>query len=79
MFGYTNYLFFGSNGAGFYMCKNNTVKAMPFDKQKSMLFTNCFVPDDKDFCWISTNKGLFKCLLSDLVNYFESDHPEPIY
>jgi signal transduction histidine kinase len=76
---YKDYVLFGSNGAGFYMCKGDKVKAMPLDNQKSLLFTNCFVPDEKGFCWISTNKGLFKCLLSDLVNYFESDVPQPVY
>lgn len=76
---YKDYVLFGSNGAGFYMCKGDKVKAMPLDNQKSLLFTNCFVPDEKGFCWISTNKGLFKCLLSDLVNYFETDAPQPVY
>jgi len=76
---YKEYVLFGSNGAGFYMCKGNKVKAMPLDKQKSLLFTNCFVPDEAGYCWISSNKGIFKCLLSDLVHYFESDEPYPLY
>ncbi|MGG9964587.1 ATP-binding protein [Ferruginibacter sp. SUN106] len=76
---YKEYVLCGSNGAGFYMCKGNKVKAMPLDKQNSLLFTNCFVPDDKGFCWISSNKGIYKCLLSDLVNYFENEVSEPVY
>ncbi|MGC4104475.1 ATP-binding protein [Ferruginibacter sp.] len=76
---YKDYVLFGSNGAGYFMCKGDKVKAMPLDKQKSLLFTNCFAPDSAGYCWISTNKGIFKCLLSDLVNYFESEHPKPLY
>lgn len=76
---YKEYVLCGSNGAGFFMCKGDKVKAMPLDKQNSLLFTNCFAPDEKGYCWISTNKGIFKCLLSDLVNYFESDVPPPVY
>lgn len=76
---YKDYIFFGTYGSGFYIYKNNLVKAMPIDKNKYLLYTHCFVPDDNDFCWISTNRGLFKCSLPELINAFENNSGSVYY
>ena len=57
---YRDYLFFGTYGNGLYAYKNGKVKALPLDKNKYLLYTHCFVKDEENNCWISTNKGLFK-------------------
>lgn len=73
------YLFFGTYGAGYYMYKNGKVKPMPLDKNRYLLYTHCFVPDDGGFCWMSTNRGLFKAQLADLYYAFEHDVQQVYY
>jgi signal transduction histidine kinase len=68
---YKGYIFFGTYGSGFYMYKNDRIQAMPMDKSKYLLYTHCFAPDEQGYCWISTNRGLFKSSLEELINFFE--------
>ncbi len=70
---YKDYLFFGTYGNGFYVYKNGKVKAMPLDKNSYLLFAHCFIEDDYGFCWISTNRGLFKVKIEDMIAAFEND------
>lgn len=70
---YKDYIFIGSYGDGFYMWKDGKLKHMPLDKNKFLLYAHCFVPDGNGYCWISTNRGLFKASLSDLVDAFENN------
>lgn len=65
-----SYYFIGTYGAGFFIYKDGIVKPMPLDKEKYLLYTHCFIPDNKGFCWISTNRGLFKAKVSDLKRAF---------
>ncbi len=76
---YKDYVFIGTYGKGFYIWKNGKLKAMPVDKNKFLLYTHCFVPDQYGFCWISTNRGLFKAQLSDLLTAFDTDTPQLYY
>jgi len=70
---YKDYLFFGTYGSGFYLYKNGQIKSMPLDKNKYLLYAHCFVPDDMGYCWISTNRGLFKASLSELIKVFDNN------
>jgi len=76
---YRDYIFIGTYGKGFFVWKNGVVKPMPLDKNNFLLYTHCFVPDADGFCWISTNRGLFKAQLSDLVNAYEQNIPQVYY
>lgn len=76
---YKEYVFIGSYGKGFYIWKNGKLKAMPLDKNKFLLYTHCFVADDQGYCWISSNRGLFKVQLSDLTDAFENNRPAIYY
>ena len=76
---YKDYIFIGSYGKGFYIWKNGKLKAMPLDKNNYLLYTHCFIPDNNGFCWISSNRGLFKVQLSDLIHSFENDGTEVYY
>jgi len=76
---YQDNLFFGTYGGGLFIYKNGKVKALPLDKNKYLLYTHCFVKDDEGFCWISTNKGLFKTTLSELVSAADSDSSSVYY
>lgn len=76
---YGEYLFFGSYGDGFYVMKDGKIKQMPLDKNKFLLYAHCFVADAAGYCWISTNRGLFKASLSDLITAYEKDIPQIYY
>jgi signal transduction histidine kinase len=76
---YKDYVFFGTYGSGYYICKDGEIKSMPLDKNKYLLYTHCFVPDNSGYCWISTNRGLFKASLSEITNAFEKNIPVVYY
>lgn len=76
---YRDYLLIGTYGQGFYLYKNGVVKKMPLDKNGYLSYAHCFMPDEKGFCWISTNRGLFKVSLDALAAAYENDLDEIYY
>jgi signal transduction histidine kinase/ligand-binding sensor domain-containing protein len=76
---YKEYLFIGSYGSGFYIYRNGKIRQMPLDKNKYLLYTHCFVPDGKGFGYMSTNRGLFKADLNQLIHAFEHDDAGVFY
>lgn len=76
---YKDYVFIGSYGSGYYIWKNGVLKSMPLDKNNFLLYTHCFMPDEKGFLWISTNRGLFKAQLSDLLQAFDTGDKNVYY
>jgi signal transduction histidine kinase len=76
---YKDYVFFGTYGSGFYIYKNGLIKSMPLDKNKYLLYSHCFVPDNNGYCWISTNRGLFKSSLSELIKVFDNNTASVYY
>jgi signal transduction histidine kinase len=74
-----DYLLIGTYGQGFYMYKDGVVKKMPADKNGYLSYAHCFMPDEKGYCWISTNHGLFKVSLQALTTAWEKDLPEIYY
>lgn len=76
---YKDYLFFGTYGTGFYVHKNGVTKQMPLDKRSFLLYTHCFVPDEQGYLWMSTNRGLFKASLQDLLDAFDKNKTNIYY
>lgn len=76
---YKDYLFFGTYGNGLYISRNGKVKPLPLDKNNYLLFTHCFVQDKNDFCWISTNRGLFKASIPEMINAYETGAAQVYY
>jgi len=70
---YKEYVFWGTYGSGYYIYKDGKIKSMPLDKNKYLLYTHCIIEDENNFCWISTNRGLFKASLPEIINAFEKD------
>lgn len=70
---FNDYIFIGTYGKGYYIWKNGVLKPMPLDKNSFLLYTHCFVPDEKGYCWISTNRGLFKAQLTDLLYAWDNN------
>ncbi len=75
---YKDYIFWGSYGYGYYIYKNGVIKEMPLDKNEYLLYAHCFVEDANGYCWISTNRGLFKAGLNDIITHFETGST-PVY
>lgn len=76
---YRDYMLIGTYGQGFYMYKDDIVKKMPLDKNQYLSYAHCFMPDDKGFCWISTNHGLFKVSMNALVAAYQNNLDEIYY
>jgi len=76
---YRDYLLIGTYGEGIYIYKNDVVKKMPIDKYKYLSYTHCFMLDNKGFCWISTNRGLFKVSIRSLLTAYDNDLGEIYY
>ncbi len=76
---YKDYVFFGTYGNGLYVSKNGKVKPLPLDKNRHLLFTHCFIDDGRGFCWISTNRGLFKASIADMIHAYENNDPQVYY
>jgi signal transduction histidine kinase len=76
---YKDYIFFGTYGKGFLVWKNGVLKTMPLDKKKYLSYSHCFIPDDDGFLWISTNRGLFKVKIDELINSYEKNSSEIYY
>ena len=70
---YGDYLLIGTYGEGYYIYKNGIIKKMPLDKNRYLSYVHCFMMDDKGFCWISTNHGLFKVGIPSLIAAFENN------
>lgn len=75
---YKDYIFWGSYGFGYFIYHNGIIKEMPIDKNEYLLYCHCFVPDPYGFCWISTNRGLFKVELDEIIAHFENG-TTPVY
>jgi len=76
---YKDYLFIGTYGKGYYVYKNGKMKAMPLDKNNFLAYTHCFMSDNYGYCWISTNRGLFKVRIADMINAYEEDNTKLYY
>jgi signal transduction histidine kinase len=69
---YKGYLFIGTYGRGIYLYKNGVLRHIPADKTGYLQYAHCFVPDKLGYCWISTNKGLFRAQPEDMIDAFEN-------
>lgn len=55
--------------SGIFLYRRNKVVSLPTDRMKYLNTTHCIVQDDRDFLWITTNKGLFQAARKDLLAY----------
>jgi signal transduction histidine kinase len=65
---YKDYLFLGTYGDGIWVYRNGRLTVLPLDPKKHLLHAHCFQPDAYGFVWISTNHGLFRVHLDDLLD-----------
>ena len=70
---YKGFLFIGTYGRGIFLCKDGKIRPVPVDKNGYLLYAHCFIADKLGYCWISTNKGLFRARPEDMVAAFDTD------
>src|SRR6201999_3303547 len=70
---YRDYLFIGTYGRGIWLYKNGTIRRIPPDKRGYLHDAHCFVPDQLGYCWISTNRGLFRARPEEIAGAFDND------
>lgn len=76
---YREYLFFGTYGKGYYVYKDGILKAMPLDVNNYLAYAHCFMQDNDGYVWMSSNRGLFKAKLADIVDAYEKNLPQVYY
>ncbi len=74
-----NYLLIGTYGGGVYMYKPDTIKQIPLDQYGYLKFTHCFVEDDKERIWASTNKGIFMSTKKSLIDFWHNGPGKIVY
>jgi signal transduction histidine kinase len=70
---YRGYLFIGTYGRGIFLYKDGKIKPVPVDKNGYLQYAHCFIADKQGYCWISTNKGLFRARPEDMIASFDSN------
>jgi len=76
---YKDYLFIGTYGRGIFLYHNGTLRPVPPDKNGYLQYAHCFIADALGFCWISTNKGLFRTRPDDMIAAFDNGNPNIYY
>ncbi|WP_315822448.1 HAMP domain-containing sensor histidine kinase [Paraflavitalea speifideaquila] len=58
---------------GFYLFRNDRLTKFPLDGEHFLYASHCFMEDDHGYCWITTNKGLFRMAKKkDLLDYADN-------
>jgi len=76
---YRGYLFIGTYGKGIFLYKNGQIRPVPLDKSNYLRYAHCFIPDRRGFCWISTNKGVFRASPEDMAAAFDDSRRSVYY
>ncbi|HLZ89857.1 MAG TPA: triple tyrosine motif-containing protein, partial [Puia sp.] len=76
---YKGYLLIGTYGRGIWVYRDGAIRPIPPDKKGYLLYAHCFVPDGLGYCWISTNRGLFRARPDDMTEAFDKDLREVYY
>lgn len=64
---------------GFFLLRHGRLTHFPFDADRYIASAHCILEDDKGYCWIATNNGLFQAAKSDLLAYAEGKQQEVYY
>ncbi len=68
---YKDYLFVGTYGRGIWIYKDGTIRPIPIDKRGYLAYAHCFIPDALGYCWISSNRGLFRAKPQEMAAAFD--------
>lgn len=62
-------LWIGSYGQGYFLFRNGRFMKMPEDRAHHLRIVHSFLEDRNGFIWMTTNNGLFQCVVQDLYDY----------
>lgn len=79
LWAYNRYLFVGTYGRGIWLYRDGVIRPIPLDKAGFLQYAHCFVPDGAGYCWISTNRGLFRARPDEMTAAFDGSRPEISY
>lgn len=57
---------------GFFLYRKEHLTQFPVDQGRYLLAAHCMTEDNYGFCWITTNKGLFRVAKRDLLDYADN-------
>ncbi|HEX5153982.1 MAG TPA: ATP-binding protein [Parafilimonas sp.] len=63
--------FIGTYGKGYYALYRNKIIKLPLDANNYLANAHAFLEDRNGYVWISTNNGLFRLLLQDILDYLD--------
>lgn len=66
---YTKGLFITTYESGVYLFTQNKLIQFPLDRNNYLAAAHCIAEDKKGYFWISTNKGLFRFAVPDMLRY----------
>ena len=69
---FKDYLFIGTYGGGIWVYKDGKIRSIPVDKRGYLEYAHCFVADRLGYCWISTNRGLFRARPEEMAGAFDN-------
>ena len=73
------YYLLGTYGGGIYMYKSDTIKQLPLDQNQYLKYAHCFIEDNQNRIWASTNKGLFMAPKKSLIDFWHIGPGKIIY
>lgn len=73
------YYLLGTYGGGIYMYKSDTIKQLPLDQNQYLKYAHCFIEDNQNRIWTSTNKGLFMAPKQSLIDFWDIGPGKIIY
>lgn len=73
------YYLLGTYGGGIYMYKSDTIKQLPLDQNQYLKYAHCFIEDNQNRIWASTNKGLFMAPKQSLIDFWDIGPGKIVY
>lgn len=64
---------------GFFLYRNGRLTKFPLDPGHYLYASHCFIEDGNGYCWITTNKGLFRAAKKDLLDYADNKMTDIYY
>ncbi|MGN7824114.1 ATP-binding protein [Chitinophaga sp. 22536] len=64
---------------GVFLYRNEKLTALPLDRKRYMSTTHCVTEDTDGYCWLTTNKGLFRVSRQDVLDYADGKQRDLFY
>ncbi|WP_212004667.1 sensor histidine kinase [Chitinophaga sp. HK235] len=64
---------------GVFLYRNKRLVPLPLDRQRYMAATHCITEDERGYCWLTTNKGLFRVSRQDVLDFADGKQRDLFY